>query len=131
MASAFSSVTAAPPVVQGVRCGWHNTFARIVFDVRDEIPYEVISPKDASKIVVGFPSVSQLPPLHVQRTHTPIIQSIRFVEQQGKVVAEIQLEGVGAVRKHYRMGSPTRIVVDIVRHSEGATDHKRQTVKHG
>jgi tetratricopeptide (TPR) repeat protein len=79
--------------------------------------------------VVAFPSLSQLPPLHVQRTNTPIIQSIRFVEKQGKVVAEIRLEGVAAVQKHYRISSPTRIVLDIVRQSEGATDHKRQAVK--
>jgi tetratricopeptide (TPR) repeat protein len=129
MASFFSCVTAAPHVVQGVRSGWHGTFARIVFDVGAEIPYEVVPVEDASKIVVAFPSIAQLPPLPVQRTNTPIIKSIRFVETQGKIAAEIQLEGVGSVQKHYRISAPTRIVVDIVMQPEGAMDHKKQAAR--
>ncbi len=129
IASLFSSVTATPHVMQGVRSGWHSTFARIVFDVRGDIPNEVVPTADASKIVVTFPSISQLPPLHISRTNTPIIKSIHFVEKQEQVAAEIQLEGAGSVRKHYRISSPTRIVVDVVMPPEGATAHKTQAAK--
>ena len=131
MASLCSSVIAAPHVVQGVRSGWHSTFARIVFDVQGELPYEVVPTEDTSKIVVAFPSISQLPTPHVWRTNTPMITSVHFVAAQGKVAAEIQLERAGAVQKHYRAHSPTRIVVDIVMQPEGVTDHKTQATRPG
>ena len=124
MLSLSTSAAAAPRLVQGVRSGWHGTFARIVFDVQGDISYHIAPTAESSKIVVTFPDVSEPPGAKVWRARTPMIEDIRFVAAQGQVSAEITLKRSGTVRTHYRMRSPTRIVVDIVIPADGAPDQR-------
>jgi tetratricopeptide (TPR) repeat protein len=112
---------AAPHLVQGVRFGWHNTYARIVFDMQGESPYQIVLTDEPTKVVVALPGVMQLPTTHVWRTHVPVIEEVRFVGTPGNIVAEILLRNGGTLQNHYRLSSPPRIVVDIVRSSTAAT----------
>jgi tetratricopeptide (TPR) repeat protein len=116
--------TAAPHTVHGVRFGWHGTYARVVFDVEGEIPYQIVATEEPTKIVVTFPGLSQAPKPGVWRTSAAVIEEVRFVGTAGEVSAEIQLTRHGTVRKHYRMNSPPRIVIDIVTLPDGAPDRK-------
>jgi tetratricopeptide (TPR) repeat protein len=112
---------AAPHMVQGVRFGWHNTYARIVFDMQGESPYQIVPTDEPTKVVVALPGVMQLPTTHVWRTNVPVIEEVRFVGTPGNIVAEILLRNGGTLQNHYRLNSPSRIVVDIVRSSTAAT----------
>jgi outer membrane protein len=105
---------ATPSLLQGVHFSAQGTFARIVFELQENAPYRILPGKDPSTILVEFPGVDRLPSKDVWRSQHSLIQEVRFVEAQTKVMAQIKLTQPGDVHRHFPMSAPPRIVLDLV-----------------
>ncbi|HEY7490221.1 MAG TPA: tetratricopeptide repeat protein, partial [Candidatus Tectomicrobia bacterium] len=86
---------------------------RLVFDLRENTPYRIMPGEDPSTILVDFPEVHQLPSKDVWHFRQPFIQEVRFIESPTKITAQIRLTQPSDVHKHFSIGAPPRIVIDL------------------
>jgi tetratricopeptide (TPR) repeat protein len=112
--------------LQGVRFGWHGTYARIVFDLDETTTYRILSGPKPSRILVEFPEIYPLPPKGTWHTRNPLIQEVLFRQEAKKIISEIRLTQPGTIQRHFRMSAPPRIVIDITRQSSPVS--RQQTV---
>jgi general secretion pathway protein D len=108
--------------IQGVRFGWHDTYARLVFDLHQDSPYRLRIGPDPARILVEFPGVSSLPSQSVWPAQNPLIREVRFRKDTANLIADIRLVSPGTVRKHFRLGAPGRLVIDLARYSPSASE---------
>jgi len=97
-----------------VRFGQHQTYSRIVLDLRQRVPYRVVQGAAPDKIRLEFPGMRQLPSQVVWQSENSLIRTVRFVAGASNVRAELSLQRPGRLRRHFRLDAPHRVVVDII-----------------
>ena len=109
--------SASSSPVQAVRVGWHGAYARVVFDLHGSIPYNIVSGEASERILVEFPGVATPPAKVLWKADDPLVREVRFRVTDAKIIGEILLNQPGVVQRHFRLQSPPRIAMDIVRSS--------------
>lgn len=107
--------------IRDVRIGRHDDYTRIVFDLQAETPYRLLPQPDAARILVAFPKVSRLPHQSVWASQNRLVREVRFRPGTTGLVSEIRLASPGTVRKHFRLKTPVRLVVDIAPQAPAAS----------
>jgi tetratricopeptide (TPR) repeat protein len=100
--------------VKKVRFGMHGEYSRVVLDLRENAPYDIVPAPEPTTIRLLFPTLEQLPTPTVWRHKGPLIHEVVFTTVATQIVADITLAQAGSVAKHFVIASPPRIVVDIV-----------------
>ncbi len=113
-----------------IRFGWHNTFARVVFDFDGKVTYQVDGDSTCGEIYIEFfrASLSGLSQIDFGRLNGGMIDSLHVQNLgENRVTAEITPKGNFTLRSfHFSRGrpigreNPFKVVVDVYRCSEGS-----------
>lgn len=104
-----------------IRVGEHHQYTRVVFDMDQSVPYEIVPQgAEGKNLRVVFMNGELASEEYILLVDQGIVSRIYIKPQTERTLAEIMLTKAAKVKEHFRLDNPYRIVIDV------SQDGKRQ-----
>ncbi len=120
---------AAQPVVTDVRIGEHGGITRCVFDLTNQVTFNVFTLSDPERVVIDLPEVGWRLPGQPLPSQTGLLKTLRYgLHKPGTSRVVLDVNGPAAIAKAFLVapaaGYKHRLVVDLVK-TGGAVKQKK------
>lgn len=97
-----------------IRVGEHDQFTRVVFDMEQVVPYEIIPQGTEGKnLRVVFLEGGLAAEEYILLVDRGIVNRIHVKPQEQQTFAEIMLIKAAKVKDHFRLNDPYRVIIDV------------------
>ena len=97
-----------------IRVGEHDQYTRVVFDMDQSVPYEIVPQgAEGKNLRVVFMKGELAAEEFILLVDTGIVSRIHVKPQAGQTFAEILLTKTAKVKEHFRLDGPSRVIIDV------------------
>jgi hypothetical protein len=109
-----------------IRVGEHHQYTRVVFDMHQSVPYEIVPQGTEGKnLRVVFMNGGLASEEYILLVDKGLVSRIHIKPQTERTLAEIVLTRAAKVKEHFRLDDPDRIIIDVAqdgKHQKSATN---------
>jgi N-acetylmuramoyl-L-alanine amidase len=107
---------AARPIVSHIRCTVHDGQSRVVIDLSERAPYEVVSVKNPERIAINLPKVAASGQLDAMNVSGGLVRRVRINRLSWGTQVVLDLRSEASWSDFFLVsvdGMPNRIVLDV------------------
>jgi hypothetical protein len=109
-----------------IRVGDHNQYTRVVFDMDQSVPYQIVPQgAEGKNLRVVFMNGELASEEYILLVDKGIVSRIHIKPKAGQTFAEIMLTKSAEVKEHFHLDDPYRVIIDVsqaAKHKQAATD---------
>lgn len=100
--------------LRSIRVGEHHRYTRVVFDMDQSVPYEIVAQGiEGKNLRVVFKEGGLASEEYILLVDTGIVSRIHIKPQAEQTFAEIMLTKAAKVKEHFRLDDPDRVIIDV------------------